>query len=250
MPEMLAAGLATPGLLWLCGISALAGLIYGFAGFGAALIFMPLATIFIAPSLAVGAFSLSALSSVFTVVPGALREADLRAVRFLLIAAVLATFPGVWVLRHLSGDVLQWAVSAVVIGTLVALIAGLRYTRPPGPRAWLSVGAGVGFLGGATGLNGPVLVLFQLGGQDEAARSRANTILVLTFSSLAFLPVMALQGAVPPGAVSLGLLLLIPYALGTALGRAFFTPGRAGLYRVTAYVIIAAAAILGLPISV
>ncbi|WP_424964495.1 TSUP family transporter [Dinoroseobacter sp. S375] len=249
MPEMLEAGLATPGLFWLCGISALAGLIYGFAGFGAALIFMPLATIFIAPSLAVGAFSLSALSSVFTVVPGALRAADLKAAGTMLAAAVLATFPGVWVLNHSSGAVLQWAVSGVVIATLIALIAGLRYTRAPGPRTWLSVGTGVGFLGGATGLNGPVMVLFQLGGQDEAARSRANTIIVLTFSSLAFLPVMALQGAVPPSAVSLGLFLLIPYAIGTTVGRMLFTPARAGLYRVTAYVIIAAAAILGLPIE-
>lgn len=249
MPEILAAGLETPGLGWLMVFSALAGLVYGFAGFGAALIFMPLATVFVAPALAVGAFSLSALSSVVTVVPGALRQADLRAAGTMLAAAVLAVFPGVWVLHATSAVALQWAVSGVVLLTLVALIMGLRYRGQPGVPAWISVGAGVGFLGGATGLNGPVLVLFQLGGNDAAARSRANTIVVLTFSSLAFLPVMALQGAVPPGAVGLGLLLLGPYAVGTTLGRLLFTPARSGLYRLTAYVIIGAAGILGLPIQ-
>jgi uncharacterized membrane protein YfcA len=249
MPEVLAAGLATPGLGWLMAISALAGLVYGFAGFGSALIFMPLATLFIAPAIAVGAFSLSALSSLVTVVPDALRKADLRAAGTMLAAAVIAVFPGIWVLRTTSVTALQWAVSGVVIATLLALIAGLRYQGRPGVPAWLGVGAGVGFLGGATGLNGPILVLFQLGGQDEAARSRANSILVLTFSSLAFLPVMAVQGAVPPGAVGLGLLLLAPYAMGTLLGRMLFTPARSGLYRVTAYVIIGAAGVLGLPIQ-
>lgn len=249
MPDLLMAGLATPGLGWLMFFSALAGLVYGFAGFGSALIFMPLATLFVAPALAVGAFSLSALSSLVTVVPGAVRQADLRAAGTMLGAAVLAVFPGVWVLNSSSALALQWAVSGVVLGTLAALVMGLRYSGRPGVPAWITVGAGVGFLGGATGLNGPVLVLFQLGGSDEAARSRANTIVVLTFSSLAFLPVMALQGAVPPGAVGLGLLLLIPYALGTTLGRLLFTPARSGLYRLTAYVIVGVAGVLGLPIQ-
>jgi len=39
MPDALASALAEPGLLWVCGASLLAGLVYGFAGFGSALIF-------------------------------------------------------------------------------------------------------------------------------------------------------------------------------------------------------------------
>lgn len=249
MPDLLLAGWETPGLPWIMAVSALAGLVYGFAGFGSALIFMPLATLFLAPPLAVGAFSLSSLASLVTLVPDALRVADLRATGVMLATAVVALFPGIWVLTTLPVTWLQWAVSLTVLATLLALIAGWRYTRRPGVPAWIGVGAGVGFLGGATGLNGPVVVLFQLGGQDAAVRSRANTVVVLTLSSLAMLPVMALQGALPAGAVGLGLLLVLPYALGTLIGRALFTPARGALYRVVAYAIIGAAGVLGLPIA-
>lgn len=248
MPDLLPAGLDLPGLLAVLGVAGLAGVVYGYAGFGSALIFMPLATLFVAPAVAVGAFALSALASAGTVLPEALRKADRRAAFTILGAAVLASFPGVFVLRETAPDILGWAVSAVVLVTLAALMMGLRFTATPGLRSWLGVGAGVGFLGGATGLNGPMVVLFQLAGRDGPDRARANTIVVLTLSSLSFLPVMAAMGALPVGAVPLGLALLIPYALGTWAGRRLFDPTRVGLYRAIAYVVIGAAAILGLPI--
>jgi hypothetical protein len=43
-PRVLA---ADPGLPFVCLVSLIAGLVYGFAGFGSALIFMPLATLFL-----------------------------------------------------------------------------------------------------------------------------------------------------------------------------------------------------------
>ena len=45
------------------------GVIYGFAGFGAALVYLPIATMFLPPAMAIAAFSVSALSSLFTLVP-------------------------------------------------------------------------------------------------------------------------------------------------------------------------------------
>ena len=188
------------------------------------------------------------MSSVFTVLPQAWRTADRPAAMTMLIAALCLTPLGIWVLRTTDVTILRWAVSAVVLATLLALLTGWRYRRAPGLPTRIAVGSGVGFLGGATGLNGPVLVVFQLGGPDDVARTRANTIVVLTLSGLSFLPFMALQGALPREAISLGLLLFFPYAAGTVLGRALFDPGREGLYRTIAYVIIAAAAVIGLPV--
>ncbi len=226
----------------------LAGLIYGFAGFGAALIFMPVAAALIGPVAAVAVMAIMALGSIFTVLPRAWPQADLRASGIMLGAAVLALPFGVLALRSTDPDLLRWAVSGIVLVTLVAMLAGFRLRRTPGVPAWLAVGAGVGFLGGSTGLNGPVLVLFQLSGSDSAERSRANTIVVLTLSGLALLPVMALQGVLAREAVLAGLALVPIYALGGWIGRRLFDPGRAGLYRSVAYVIVGAAAILGLPV--
>jgi uncharacterized membrane protein YfcA len=91
MPDALAAVLADPGLPFVCLVSLIAGLVYGFAGFGSALIFMPLATLFIAPATAVAAFSMSALASLVTVVPGAWKVADRPAVLTMIGGAILFT---------------------------------------------------------------------------------------------------------------------------------------------------------------
>ncbi|MDJ1009505.1 MAG: sulfite exporter TauE/SafE family protein [Paracoccaceae bacterium] len=247
MPDGLALALATPGLHWLLATAFAAGAIYGFAGFGAALLFMPIGARVTDPVTAVAMFAVAALGSALTVLPQAWAACDRRA-SLTVTAAALAVLPlGVAVLRAGDPEAIRLAVSAVVIATLAALMAGWRYRFTPGPAAWLGVGGAVGFLGGATGLNGPPLVLFQLGGQDGAARSRANTIVPLTLSSFAVLPVLALQGALAAPAIWLGLLILPLYALGGFIGRRLFDPARARLYRWSAYAIIAVAAVAGLP---
>lgn len=248
MPDGLALALQTPGLGWLAAVTFLAGGVYGFAGFGAALIFMPLATLLISPVAAVAVLSVTALGSALTVLPDAWRDADRRATLTMLAFAFAFTPVGLWCLGVLDREVIRWAVSVVVFITLAALITGWRFRTQPGWRAWVGVGSGVGFVGGATGLNGPVLVLFQLAGPDSVARTRANTIVVLTVSSLGFLPFMAGLGLLPMEAAWLGILLTPVYAAGTWAGREVFDPARAVLYRRVAYGIVAGAGLLGLPL--
>jgi uncharacterized membrane protein YfcA len=229
-------------------LAGIAGFVYGFAGFGPALIFMPVATTLVSPIMAVAALAVATLGSVLTVLPQAWRQADRRATLIMLAAALTALPFGVWVLRAGNPMALRWAVSIVVLATLLALIAGWRYRRTPGVPAWLGVGGAVGFLGGSVGLNGPPMVLFQLGGQDSVERTRANTIVVLTLSGVAYAPMIALQGAFPPEALAFGLALAVPYGFGALTGRRLFDPARADLYRRVAYGIIGAAALIGLPL--
>lgn len=248
MIEALIIALDMPGLPWLLAASLCAGLVYGFAGFGAALIYMPLTTIFLSPPVAVAALSVSSIGSIFTVLPQAFKAANKRAVVYLLGCALLFTPIGLWILRSTDPALIRWAVSFVVFGTLAVLIAGWRYQAEPGPKSWSAVGSCVGLMGGATGLNGPVLILFQLAGKENIAQVRANSIVVLTISGFSYLPILVLQGALPQGAAALGLVLLGPYAFGGYIGRRLFNPDWATLYRRTAYFIILAAGLLGLPI--
>lgn len=248
MPEAFASVLAQEGLGALVAITLLAGTVYGFAGFGAALIFMPVALVFLAPQEAVVVLSVSSLASFVALVPQAWRECDRRATLTLLLSALVMIPVGLWVLRFSDPVLLRWAVSGLVLATLALMLAGWRYRSRPGLAAWVGIGGLVGFLGGSTGLNGPVLVLFQLGGQEGAVRSRANTIVVLTLTSLSTMPLLALQGGVEAPAIYLGLALFLPYLLGTALGRHLFRPERGWLFRGLAYVLIGLAGVMGLPI--
>jgi uncharacterized protein len=249
VPEALAAALGHPGLTWVCASSLLAGLVYGFAGFGSALIFMPLATLFVSPAVAVAAFSLSALASLVTVVPGAWRSAEKRSVGLMMAACIVFTPAGVAALRLAPEEAIRTAIALVTLGTLAALVAGWRMPVGTGAAPRLFVGALSGIAGGSTGLNGPPVILFNLGTEGQpVAVTRANLAVFLTLTSLSFLPQLWLQGLLPPFAVWLGVLLLVPYALGTWAGVRLFRPERAGLYRRFAYGLIGAAGLAALPV--
>lgn len=250
MPDLIAAlGAVAPlhiGVLM--ALALVAGAVYGFAGFGAALIFMPVASGLVPVEFAVAAFSVSALASMVTVVPQALPDIDRRAVAVMIAAASLSASAGIWVLRVADVTLLRWAVVLVTAVTLIALVSGWRYQAQVNLRMRGLVGVMTGFVGGATGLMGPVMVLFQLAGQDSVRRSRATAVVFLTTTSLILLPLLFLQGLLTAGAVILGVMMLIPYGLGSWAGRLMFRPEREALYRHVAYGLIAVAIVLGLPI--
>lgn len=248
MPELWGLLLGVPGLWWILLTSLVAGIVYGFAGFGAALVFMPVATIFVSVELAIAAFAVSALSSLVTVVPGAWQVAERRAVALMIIVASCAIPIGLWILRTNDVTVMRWAVLGVTGLTLVALVAGWRYQARPSLAARVGVAGATGVVGGATGLVGPIMVLFQLSGQDTIERSRANTLCFLTLTSLIMLPLMWWQGMMRPEALVLGAAMLLPYGLGAWLGKLAFNPAWDRLYRRVAYGIVFVAILLGLPV--
>jgi hypothetical protein len=248
MPEALAAVLSEPGVLFVCAASLMAGLVYGFAGFGSALVFMPLATLVVSPPVAVAAFSLSALASLFTVVPGAWKVAERRTVWVMIAACLVFTPLGVAALRLAPAETIRTAIAVMTLVTLAALVAGWRMPVGAGLLPRLGIGALAGLTGGSTGLNGPPVILFNLGtaGQPVAV-TRGNLAVFLTLTSLSFLPQLWLQGLLPPFAVWLGIVLLVPYAVGTWAGTRLFRPERAGFYRRFAYGLIGAAGLAALP---
>lgn len=245
---LLAQTFAIPGFFWIIVMTLLAGLVYGFAGFGAALVFMPVVTVIIPVELAVAAFSVSALVSFVSLVPRAWKQADQPAVSLMVVCATLTLPAGIYILGNSDVTTMRWTVLAVTTITLVALMTGWRYSTSPGLTARAGVAIGTGIVGGATGLVGPIMILFQLGGQDSIQRSRANTLVFLTLTSLFTAPLMALQGMFGPEALILGLLLIIPYGLAAQVGQTLFDPDRQGLYRTVAYGIIGAAVLMGLPV--
>ncbi len=248
MPDVLAQALATPGLFWLILTIGAAGLVRGFSGFGTALIFVPVANIFLDPKQVIVVIALTGIASNAVILPRAWRQGSRGEVGFLVLAAVLTVPLGLWVLDLLDPATIRWIIASVAGGMLAALIAGWRYKGAVNSPTILAIGAAAGIVGGMTGLTGPVVILFYLAGQAVAQSVRANTILFLAALDVVLIANLVWQGAVTLHLLLLALVLAVPYAITTLIGQRLFDPAYEKLYRGVAYGVIALAVLSGLPI--
>src|SRR6056297_3458454 len=248
MPEPVAAALSTPGLPWLLLAIGAAGIVRGFSGFGTALIFVPVAGIFLAPQMVVGLIMLTGLASSSALLPRAWGQADRGEVALLALAAVLTVPAGLWLMTRLDPTLIRWCVAVIATVTLAALISGWRFSGRVSRPQLVGIGAAAGGIGGLTGLTGPAVILFYLAGQSAAATVRANTILFLAALDLVIVANLVVRGAVDAALVTLALLLALPYVVTSLIGQALFDPHHERLYRLVAYAVIALAVLSGLPI--
>jgi len=248
MPEALTGVLATPGLVWLVLTYLVAGVVRGFSGFGTALIFMPVATIFLPVPVAVVVITVSGFVSLPVLLPRALREGDVGQVAVLALAALVTLPIGVRVLAVADNETTRWIVVIAAAATLAALVSGWRFTGRVTRPGLVIIGAIAGLLGGMTGLTGPVVILFYLAGRSAASAVRANVILFLAFLDVGVIVNLWLAGLAGGDALALGLVLMVPYAIAISVGQRLFTPTREVLYRRVAFGVIALAIVTGLPI--
>ncbi|MDX5382910.1 MAG: TSUP family transporter [Rhodobacterales bacterium] len=248
MPDALGAALAFDGLGWLIAGTVLAGFVRGFSGFGTALVFMPVAGQLMSP---IWALTVLVVMDVFGPIPNlprARRDGNPRELVLLCVAMILALPLGLMVLTSIRPELFRYAVSALALLVPVLLLAGLRYRGPLSAPILLGTGGLSGFLGGVVGVPGPPVILLYLASTRLAAQVRANILIYLFIFDIVLIAVLALQDRLEAVPVILGLLLALPVMLANMAGAAIFRPERERLYRAAAYVVIAAAAISGLPV--
>lgn len=244
---MIGSVLATPGLIWLIATIGAAGIVRGFTGFGTALIFVPIASIFLPSASVVALITMTGVASTAALLPRALRTGDLTEVGMMALAALTTVPVGIWLLGLLDQITVRWIVTAVASGMLAALVMGWRYVGQVGRPGLFLVGAAAGLIGGMTGLTGPVVILFYLAGAGRVEVVRANTILFLAALDVVIVGNLMLQGMTDLSLFLLAMLLAVPYFITTLLGQALFDPAYEKIYRRAAYGVIALAVLTGLP---
>lgn len=248
MPDAIAAAMATPGLAWLMLAIVIAGIVRGFTGFGTAMIFVPVAGMFLAPAQIIALITLTGVGSTAGLLPRAWSQADLRQVG-LLAGSALVTVPlGLWIMTQLDAVVVRWIVSGIVGITLLGLIWGWRYDGRITRRGLVAIGVAAGVVGGMTGLTGPVVVLFYLSGHGLVQLIRANTIVFLAALDVVIVANLMIMGNMDWSMVWLAVILGVPYMLATIAGQALFAPGRQHMYRRAAFAVIGLAVVSGLPV--
>ncbi|MDV7144937.1 sulfite exporter TauE/SafE family protein [Tropicimonas sp. TH_r6] len=248
MPEAFAEALGTPGLGWLCLIIFVAGTVRGFAGFGGALIFIPLASIHIPPIWCIVAMMPGEFFGTLPLLPRALRDGDRRHVPLLALGTAIGLPLGVYALRHSDPAIFRWAVAALSLTMVAMLASGWRHARRFSRPELAGIGAASGFFGGFSGIAGPPVILAYVSGPYAPARVRANTLLFFSLLEVLLFITFATQGVLDAQALTVGLILMLPYGLGNQLGAWIFDPARARLYRFVAYGIITGSALVALPV--
>jgi len=148
----------------------------------------------------------------------------------------------------MSPEGFGWIVSGVVLGLLALLLAGWRYHGPLSAKLVTATGALGGFMTGFAGIAGPPVILLYMASRRPAAVIRANFLLYLLGLDLMLFAMLAATGQVVWPVLMLGLLAGVPNVIANIIGARLFDPDRERLFRAVAYIVIAASAILGLPL--
>lgn len=248
MTELLAQTLGDPRFLGLALAAALAGLVRGFSGFGAAMIFAPVASALYGPQSAVAMLFVADGVITLPVVAGAVRHCAWREVAPLAFGAALAYPLGVRLLLVLDPVPLRWVISLMVLGLVALLATGWRYRQRPSLAGTAAIGGVAGLGGGMTGIAGPPIVLFWLGGQSRAAEVRNNIFAFFGLTTVIGGVLYFSAGLFTPPRLVAALALMPLYGLAIWLGSRAFGFAAESTFRRLALSLCALAALVGLPL--
>ena len=235
-------------LAWLVAAAIVSGLARGFSGFGAGLIFMPLAAAAVGMRLAAPLMLLMELLAIASLVRGAWHVAPRQETVPLVGGLALGTPLGIWVLATADALSLRWGVALVILGLLGVVMSGWRLRGQHGPGVPVAFGAVGGLLAGIATISGPPAMAYLLGRDLPKLQVRAIFNLYLSAGDL-----LALAGCVAAGLVGWAvvgpLLVTAPlYGLGIWAGSRMFGLASELTFRRICYAMIAVAALLSLPI--
>src|SRR3984893_11088822 len=241
------ADVSTSTAIAICAIAFLSATARGFSGFGAALIFMPLASSLAAPRLVAALLLIIDFVAAAPLLPNAWREADSKATAIIVIGALIGVPLGTYFLTRLDPVTTRWIISCFVIALLLLLISGWRYRGKDYVPLSIGIGALSGFCSGLAQTGGPPIVGYWLGRPIASAIARANILLFFAASDFFSVVRYSLTGLITADAVGFSFLIGPVYGVGVWFGARLFGRASETLFRAICYVLIAAAVIIGLP---
>jgi len=136
-------------------VVALAATVRGFAGFGAGMIYIPVAAAIYGPKVAAATLLLFDLPAVIPATIRLLPQADVRDVAPIALGGLLGVPLGFLALTALDPAGARWVISAIVIVCVAALASGWRVRGEVGPLVTAGVGVTSGFLNGLAQIGAP-----------------------------------------------------------------------------------------------
>ena len=238
MPEILAAPFIIAAI-----VAFIAGMVRGFAGFGAAMLMTPAFSALYGPAVGIALCLLLEIVVALPLLLPVVRLVDWRRIGLLLLAAVAAIPIGNLALTWIDSQPMRWLISAIVLAAVAMLASGWRYAGRPNLVATLAAGACSGFLNGLSGMAGPPVIFYYLAGTEAAALVRANLTTYFVFVDLATLAVFTARQLIGWDTALQALVLAPAVIAGGMVGGRLFPLASERFYRRLALGLLVAVAI-------
>jgi len=248
MLSLLPPELSPRALAFLLATAFIAAMARGFSGFGAALIFVPLASTVVAPQVASPLLLITDAVLALGFIPDAFRKADRREVSVMVLGAAIGIPLGTLMLVRLDALTIRWTIVLLAGAMLVLLVSGWRYRGKPTPPLTFTIGGIAGVFSGAAQTGGPAVVAYWLGSPAPSPIVRANIILYFSISTAIAMVSYYFGGVLTLAVLKLCLIVGPVYGLGLFIGARLFGVADEGVFRRICYALIAIAVLVSLPL--
>lgn len=226
MPDLLASS-----FLIAAALAVVAGMVRGFAGFGAAMMMTPVFSALYGPEAGISLCLLLEVAVALPLLPRAVKYVDWHRIGLLMVAALAGAPLGNLALTRVSPEPMRWAISAIVLTAVALLASGWRFQGQWRPPVTLGIGVTSGFLNGLSGMAGPPIAFYYLAGNESVTRVRANLTTYFVFVDLAALAVFVGRGMVHWDTGALAFCLAPAVIAGGLLGEKLFPLASEAFYR-------------------
>tara|TARA_B100001179_G_scaffold193850_1_gene151510 strand:+ start:559 stop:1302 length:744 start_codon:yes stop_codon:yes gene_type:complete len=195
-----------------------ASFVRGLAGFGLAIILVPVLALALTPVEAVLTTNVVALLIGGLELPRLLREAE-KTVWTIIALVLLTTLPGLALLAATPPDLARLLIALVALSAFAAMLFPVREPEQPGLVTTGLTGAASGLLTGFAGMPGPPVVPYYVGRAIPRQVAKSSMILIFTFAAAIGIGSGITLGRMEWRLALLGAMLLPVVLLGTWLGR-------------------------------
>jgi uncharacterized membrane protein YfcA len=238
----------TPAFLVTLTAAVVAALLRGFTGFGAALIFVPIASAAYGPAVAAPTVLLVDFILTLPFFLGASRQCRWPTVLPAVLAAMVVSPFGAWALAVGDRTLLRWGISIAILLLVGLMLSGWRYRSEPAVPVSAGVGAIAGFLSGFAQISGPPVIALWVSGPSPPAIVRANMFVFFSLITLASFTAYLVGGLFTSQVIQLIIAVAPAYGLALYAGSHLFGRTAGAGYRPLAYAAIVLTAITSLPL--
>ena len=196
----------------------LAAIARGFSGFGFTLLAIMSLSFVLPLSTIVPAMLVLEIAAGLKLLPSIWGHVHWRSIRVLVIASIIATPLGAYLLVKIPGEYVKVVLAVLIVICCLALITGFKLRKMPSFMQTAATGAGAGVLNGSLGLGGPPVIVFFLGSPLALEAGRASIIAAFLAMDVAALPAFWALGLFGRESLHLGFTSLPVLVLGVWVG--------------------------------